>query len=287
MEGVTVAPVLQTTFGSLTCPAINPGMPSMAATQGSSLTSHVPTSSAPFLGTMCTPVPQTVSGSLTSYNGNSGIGSMANAGAIAAPISRTMFGSLARPAINPGMLSVANAGKLGSHVPTPGAPLLGNTCPPMLQTVFGNLATASDYGNSGAGLIANSGPLAPVSQTMNLTNHAESSGAIAAPVLQTMSCSLARPINPGMPLVANAVTNAGKLASHMPTPGAPFLGNMGASLSQTGFGSLTSHCENSGIALIANTGATVSPVSQTTNLTSHLEALVLLLLQSHRIFLVP
>jgi hypothetical protein len=40
----------------------------------------------------------------------------------------------------------------------------------------------------------------------------------------------------------------------MPTPGAPFLGNMGASLSQNGFGSLTSHCESSGMAQIANTG---------------------------------
>jgi hypothetical protein len=63
---------------------------------------------------------------------------------------------------------VRNAGNLGSHVPTAGAPFLGNTCPPMLQTVFGKLAIARYYGNSGAGLIANSGMLTETPVLVNI-----------------------------------------------------------------------------------------------------------------------
>lgn len=53
-------------------------------------------------------------------------------------------------------------------MPTAGAPFLGNTCPPMLQTVFGKLAIARYYGNSGAGLIANSGMLTETPVLVNI-----------------------------------------------------------------------------------------------------------------------
>ncbi|OQU83738.1 hypothetical protein SORBI_3005G166432 [Sorghum bicolor] len=99
------------------------------------LASHVPPTGAPLL--------QPVFSNLTSGCGNSGIGLMANAGAITAPLSQTMFGSLAGPVINPVVTSVedagalvapasrnvfvtpgtplANAGKLACHALTPGA----------------------------------------------------------------------------------------------------------------------------------------------------------------------
>ncbi|CAO2142162.1 unnamed protein product, partial [Urochloa humidicola] len=123
----TEGAILQTIFSSLTCPAINPGMHSVAATAGSKLASHGALS----LGTVCAPVPQTMSGSLTSCYTNSGVGLMENAGApvahvsrtvnlnhaessgdIAAPVSQsqTTLGSMAHPGINPRMLSVENAG---------------------------------------------------------------------------------------------------------------------------------------------------------------------------------
>ncbi|CAO2142150.1 unnamed protein product [Urochloa humidicola] len=234
-EGATASPVLQTIFSSLTCPAINPGMQSVSATGGSKLASHVPTNDALSLGTMCAPVPQTMFGSLTSCYGNSGVGLMANAGdpvahvsqtmnlnhagssgGIAAPVSQsqTMLGSMAHPAINLGMLSVANAGKLGSHVPT-GAPFLGNMHSPVLQSMLGSLT--SRYGNSSIGLVANSGPLAPAWQTMNLTNHAGSTGAPVSPAMQIMN-----------------------LASHAENSGAPV-----APALQTM--NIAGHAENSGI----------------------------------------
>jgi len=50
------------------------------------------------------------------------------------------------------------------------------------------------------------------------------------------------------------VTNAGKLARHVPPTGAPFFGTMGAPLLQPMFSNLTSGSGNSGIGLMANAG---------------------------------
>ncbi|XP_066335742.1 uncharacterized protein [Miscanthus floridulus] len=84
----------------------------------------------------------------------------------------------------------------------------------------------------------------------------ETEGTTAAPVLQTISSSLTCPaIYTGIPSVANTVTNAGKLASHVPPTGAPLL--------QPVFSNLTSGCGNSGTGLMANAGAITAPLSQT------------------------